>query len=54
MITELGLMIVEMLTNYFKDIIDIPFQLNWKQSWMKLLSIKPIKPKYWKILWAVC
>lgn len=45
MITELGLMIVEMLTTYFKDIIDIPFSAGLETELDEIAEHKADKTK---------
>ncbi|WP_278936717.1 type I DNA topoisomerase [Phascolarctobacterium faecium] len=45
MITELGLMIVDMLTNYFKDIIDIPFSAELETELDEIAEHKADKTK---------
>ena len=44
-ITELGLMIVDMLTNYFKDIIDIPFSAELETELDEIAEHKADKTK---------
>ena len=41
-------MIVDMLTNYFKDIIDIPFSAELETELDEIAEHKADKLKYWK------